>query len=351
MASKALVLIISRLNDPDIDEVIEHLDSKGVSWFRLNTETFPLLTEIDWRCDLSGSPYSLIRHENKELDTRDVTAVWYRNFGSPWLPRGLSETDRQYVDTECRMLIYAAVDTANCKWINNRHNEFIASSKAYQLNVARKVGLSVPRTLISNDLEQVLNFTDQCDGKVLFKPFGGPQVSPPVTQEEVISQFGDNLKRPVDLNPSEQMPPHIFSQILTEEKLNHLKEIEYCPAIFQEYVEKNVELRITIIGEKIFSSEIHSQVYPETQVDFRRFVTTGKKLPHVATKIPTDLEDKLQNLMKELGLVFGCIDVIKTPDGEYVFLEVNPAGYWMWVEEATGMPITDALIEELARVE
>lgn len=351
MSSKPLVLIISQLNDPDVDEVIKRLDTLGVSWFRLNTETFPLLSEIDWRCDSSGTPYSLIRHENKELDTRKVTAVWYRSFGPPWLPEGLSELDRKYVDTECRILLYAAIDSVNCKWVNNRNKEFVASYKTHQLNIARKVGLNIPRTLITNDLEQVLDFVDECDWKILFKPLGGPQIVTPVSEEEVLSKFKNSLKRPADLGAAATLPSIVYSQILTEQKIDHLKEIEYCPAIFQEYVEKDVELRITIIGEKMFCCEIHSQDYPETQVDFRRFFTLNSQMPlHRATKIPIDLEEKLLNLMKELDLVFGGVDVIKTPDNEYIFLEVNPSGQWMWVENATGLPITDALIETLVSV-
>jgi glutathione synthase/RimK-type ligase-like ATP-grasp enzyme len=47
--------------------------------------------------------------------------------------------------------------------------------------------------------------------------------------------------------------------------------------------------------------------------------------------------------MSELGLVFGAIDLICTPEGEHVFLEVNPAGEWGMLERELSLPISDAI--------
>ena len=67
--------------------------------------------------------------------------------------------------------------------------------------------------------------------------------------------------------------------------------------------------------------------------------------------LPDDVLDKLRQLMSILRLVYGAIDMRLTPDGEYVFLEVNPAGQWQFVEERTAQPITDALASYLLRSE
>jgi len=52
-------------------------------------------------------------------------------------------------------------------------------------------------------------------------------------------------------------------------------------------------------------------------------------------------------LVARLGLRFGAIDIIVTPDDRYVFLEINPNGQWLWIEEETGLPIRDAICTEL----
>jgi hypothetical protein len=38
----------------------------------------------------------------------------------------------------------------------------------------------------------------------------------------------------------------------------------------------------------------------------------------------------------------------RTPAGEHIFLEVNPAGQWLFMEQRTGQGITDAFAQHLA---
>jgi hypothetical protein len=60
------------------------------------------------------------------------------------------------------------------------------------------------------------------------------------------------------------------------------------------------------------------------------------------------VEEKLLRLMQRLGLAFGAVDMRRTPDGRHVFLEINPAGQWLFVEDRTGQPITGALCSLMA---
>jgi glutathione synthase/RimK-type ligase-like ATP-grasp enzyme len=56
---------------------------------------------------------------------------------------------------------------------------------------------------------------------------------------------------------------------------------------------------------------------------------------------------RLHDLMRHLGLVYGAIDLMRTADGDYVFLEINPAGEWLFVSERSGQPITEAMADHL----
>ncbi len=51
--------------------------------------------------------------------------------------------------------------------------------------------------------------------------------------------------------------------------------------------------------------------------------------------------------MNRLGLRFGALDFLVTPDGEWYFLEINPNGQWAWIEQETGLPISDAIADAL----
>lgn len=49
--------------------------------------------------------------------------------------------------------------------------------------------------------------------------------------------------------------------------------------------------------------------------------------------------------MRHVGLNYGCIDMIVTPNGEYVFLEINPSGQWYFVQMKTNMDIASAIVD------
>ena len=120
-----------------------------------------------------------------------------------------------------------------------------------------------------------------------------------------------------------------------------LGNVRFAPVIFQEYIPATVDLRITIVGEKVFAAEIHSQ-QTDYVYDFRMAMDRADIRPH---ELPDTLEKELLTLMDAFGLVYGAVDMRLTPDGQYVFLEVNPAGQWLFIEARTQQPITQALCD------
>jgi glutathione synthase/RimK-type ligase-like ATP-grasp enzyme len=115
--------------------------------------------------------------------------------------------------------------------------------------------------------------------------------------------------------------------------------------IFQAYVPKLVELRITVVGRRIFAAEIHSQRTNHTRCDWRRY--DQGQTPHRPHELPRDLEQRCTALVERLCLRYGAIDMVLTPDGRYVFLEINPNGQYLWIEHETGLPISEAICDLL----
>ena len=117
----------------------------------------------------------------------------------------------------------------------------------------------------------------------------------------------------------------------------------------QEYVEKEFELRVTVVGRKVFACKIDSQCMDEDKgkVDWRQGYDFGLK--HEPFDLPASVEDFCRNYLHEMCLNFGCFDFIVTPQGEYVFLECNPNGQWLWIELLTGQKISVAIAECLIR--
>jgi glutathione synthase/RimK-type ligase-like ATP-grasp enzyme len=99
---------------------------------------------------------------------------------------------------------------------------------------------------------------------------------------------------------------------------------------------------VTVIGEKVFSAKINSQILNETKIDWRK-----KKMPFEKYELPKGISDKCILITKKLQLSFGAIDLIKKLNGEYVFLEINPNGQWAWLETELDLKISDEIINYL----
>lgn len=349
-----LIFITSCFDEPNVATVAKKLTEKNVPWFRFNTETFPLISKINLRCSSHNESYTTFSDGNKTVDTRQVTSIWYRRFGDFLLNEGVSNYEEKFVRSECSSLMQSAFGQMKCFAVNPRQNEIQASLKMYQLQVAKEIGLSVPPTLVTNQPDEVRSFVANNLGPTLFKPIAGAAIrgGPPQLAKEIeeayAGQFAFPPAQPID-EPGRGNYA-VFAKTLTPEYMEQLDRIAACPVAFQTYIEKHLELRITIVGEDIFAAEIYSQEYEDTKIDWRYSAMRPGAMPtHKVHELPDEISSKLLSLMKYLGLVFGCIDMILTPDGEYVFLEVNPAGQWGWIEKLTGMPITDALTDMLIR--
>lgn len=104
-----------------------------------------------------------------------------------------------------------------------------------------------------------------------------------------------------------------------------------CPAIYQRKIEKAYELRVTCMEERCFTVRLDSQSRDTTCMDWRADLCTPLKPRR--HDLPPQVEERCIRLMRELGLAFSCLDLIVTPQGEHVFLEVNEMGEFLWVEQ------------------
>jgi glutathione synthase/RimK-type ligase-like ATP-grasp enzyme len=100
------------------------------------------------------------------------------------------------------------------------------------------------------------------------------------------------------------------------------------------------------MGSTVFAARIDSQTNPDEvgRTDWRM----GQNIA-MSYSLPDAVAEKCRTIVKEYGLAFGAIDLIKTPDGRYVFLELNPNGQWAWLEELTGDPYIETFVKLLSK--
>jgi hypothetical protein len=124
--------------------------------------------------------------------------------------------------------------------------------------------------------------------------------------------------------------------------LERLNALRFSPVILQECV-PGVDVRVTVVGEEMFACEIDARRTTSPN-DFRPVVRACRVVP---TQMSQHDEHLIRDMMSRLGLAYAAFDFRRAEDGRLVFLEVNPAGQWLFVEQRTGQPIAAALARTL----
>lgn len=309
-----MILVISTPSDLHASAVLEELTRLSASAVLLDLSAFPQHMQLSMGYDVKASfRFMLTLPDGRILNLQDCHGVWWRR-PQPFVlhPTLTQPTHRQFALGESHEAFTGLWQALDAVWINHPSKDEIAHRKAYQLKVAGEIGFNIPKTLISNDPAAVRAFIETQGQEVIYKSFSA-------TEREWRE-----------------------TRLLKAEETALLENVQYAPVIFQEYIEAIYDLRITVIGDTIFPAAIYSQ---ETtyKVDFRMDIAHARI---EAVSLPEEVEAKIHALMRHLGLVYGAIDMRLTPGGRYVFLEINPAGQWLFIEERSGQPIT----EHFARV-
>ncbi|MFB2875359.1 MvdD family ATP-grasp ribosomal peptide maturase [Floridanema aerugineum] len=319
------VLIITYSNDNEsIPLVMKAIESKGEKAFRFDTDRFP--TEVQLDIKYSDAEQVIITDGEQKLDLSEVSSVWYRRmrYGQK-IPDSMDKQFRDASIEECRATVRGTIASLEAFHFDKMSNVDVAKNKQLQLKVAREIGLLTPRTLTSNNPEAVKQFAQECrEQGIITKMLSTFAIYGEQGQENVV-----------------------FTTPVTDEDLEHLEGLRFCPMTFQENVPKALELRITIVGHQVFTAAVNSQKLAGSTYDWRK---EGRALlknwePY---NLPEDVEKKLLKLMAYFGLNYGAIDILVTPDGRHVFLEVNPVGEFFWMEiYSPNFPISEAIAEIL----
>lgn len=188
--------------------------------------------------------------------------------------------------------------------------------------MATQLGLRIPETSITNDVAAA---------RELLR--GGSVVAKPI--RTALVGLGDEERV-------------IFTNRIASEAELDVPSVQAAPIIFQREIPKEADIRVTVVGARIFAVAIDSQSGADTQVDWRKGANVS--LEHTPIELPGEIEEKCLALVQQLGLRFGAIDLVKDVNGEYWFLEINPNGQWAWIEQRTRLPISAAIVDELVAI-
>lgn len=332
---KDQIVVVTQMDDPHADDVILMLQQLGHDPVRLNTDDVPTNVKMSINCggaDAFGASIEVLTN-GRVIDAGAVKSVWWRKPAAFDLPGDLSLQEREFATGEIEHALMGLWASLDCYWISHPERIRSGSWKGKQLLRASQMGFEVPRTLVTNDPDEARNFFHACNGRMVFK----------VMTDPFLGAMSLSQKQPDQ--PLEDY--ETSTTLVTESELDLLESVRLVPCLFQEYVPKRLEFRVTVVGDEVFAVEIHSQEDERTAVDWRQY---DVEIPYKEAVLPEEVADRCLALVRSYGLNFSAMDLILTPDGRYVFVENNPNGQFIFVEELVPeLAMTEALAACLIR--
>lgn len=319
------VLIITHSGDNEcIDIVSRKLQEYGAEAIRFNADEYPLHCSLS-TCYEDGTWKLYFDRKGVRSDISNLEALWYRRSFN--LGKGLENIlEKEFLAStygEIRATLFGMLESLDCFQIGKYSAYRRLDSKEEQLKIASQLGLLVPESCITNNPEEAKRFVLAHPNGVITK------------MQSAFAIYRDGQEHVV------------FTNTITRDNLDEISDLQYCPMQFQEKIEKQVELRVTIVGDKVFSFAIDSQKLENAQTDWRK---EGNTLlaDWVPYPLPQDIEDKLLRMMDLYGINYGAADLIITPDNRCFFLEINAAGEFFWLDRLNGGAISDQLAKVLS---
>ena len=258
--------------------------------------------------------YGARRGDRLVLD--EVRSIWSRGFALDVAPRtgtGASlayQQWRYYTD-------YVVGKLQHAFWMNSHAAIQGANNRLLQMDVARRVGFRTPASLITNRADRALSFLHDHGGAIAKQISSG--------------------------HPLECADRMLFAARVSSDDILRLRSnIGYSPTLFQEVVDKSVELRVYVVGTQVFCAGM--RIDAKDHIDARSLIVDKHYF-----RFPLDegMKRQVRELAAALNLRYAAIDLALTRLGELFFFEANPSGQWSYVEAETGHPITQAISEEL----
>ncbi|MBB2908846.1 hypothetical protein FHS43_000092 [Streptosporangium becharense] len=318
-----MLLIISSALDDSVRTVLPKLRERGVPLLWWDEADYPGASTLTTGL-VDGRWRQTLTYRGETHDLSKVTAVWHRRPGTPSAPEVGEPSQREFAENVAKHALTGAYDLmVGARWMPALPQHAVAiDNKLLHLYRATELGFTVTDTVVTNDPDELVPAWNRAGGRLITKTLDHPTFT---LDGEV---------------------RHLYTTVVPRRRLTGRHRMRYGPAMLQPNVPKAYELRVTVVGERVFAARIDSQVSRLTSVDWRHY--DDPKVGYSAYDLPPDVAERCVRLVAELGLTFGALDFIVTPDGRYVFLELNVNGQWAFVELLTGMPISDAIADWLA---
>jgi glutathione synthase/RimK-type ligase-like ATP-grasp enzyme len=285
---------------------------RGAACHIIESDQISSRESINYSVSTGGKEAGVYRTSDNELiDVSEIDVIWWRRFGSHQRIEsdGLDQAHRSLIDNDCAGALAGSLHNLfRGWWVSSPKATIYASNKLHQLAAASRCGWRIPDTVVTQSPSVVQNFYARHGGRVIIKPVAG--------------------------TPG----PLLFTQYLREEHFSCIDSICASPAMYQEYIPGSRHIRLNCFGSQSYAGLIDSP-----HLDWR----PDLNVPISTWTVPSSIHAAVRTVLDRLGLEMGIIDIKETPNGDYVWLEVNPQGQFLFLEGITGQPLTELFTDYL----
>ena len=312
-----MICIISEEYDMSTYKVIRWLLHNQTPFLRINEDNKIRLREViveNNETQIRFDVFSSNWHFLFTVDSSKISSYWYR--------RGTSKIQlynhnnnllgtsfvKYFKDEEDDVNTFFNLFQTDLPHINNHADIFY--NKLYALKCANSLSLNTPETLITSSKKKLSEFYHKHGKKIITKG---------IWNDSVVEYNEDLYKTR-------------YNGFFDYEELENIIPDTFPPAMFQNYIEKILEIRTMYLNDKFYSMAIFSQQNNKTKIDFRNY-DYDRPYRLVPFILPKEIEVKLKKLYAKLSLNSGSADIIYSVDNDFYFLEINPIGQFDWLSK------------------
>lgn len=276
---------------------------------RISSEMLP-------RASFTWRPPGRLSIDGVELLQGQVAGIWRRP-GRPTL-EGYDARYSAFMLSECEDAFRGALASLDIRWLSSPEAIGKAELKLYQLQVADELGIPYPDTVVTNASVSAQSFS------------GGEVVAKPVRYGLLSSH------------------PHARVAFAQAVGTDDLAALAGSPVILQQRATVAFHLRITTVGERAFvaglraTDEVDWRQKPENHQRFQR-----DELPSVV--LGADVQ--ALRIAASLGLGLSAQDWLVTDEGRLLFLEANPGGQWLFLDDLFDGELAREVATSLTRLQ
>lgn len=319
-SKKALILIASNRQDAlNTAPVVACLQQYNHPVFIYETDQV-MQGNVPFSIKITSTSGLIFAYDDQRIDLSRIGAAWYRRPEAE-MPHADKGVEMQLNQERAAIQSVLWRNVPEHAWLNPPAEIYSSQRKLPQLQLAVQLGLTIPATISSNSWQEVI---ETLPGDV------------------IIYKMAERGR--LQLNGEDRF---VYTQLFAKTDTAPASRLT-MPGIWQAYIPKKREWRVTFVGEQVFAATIYTS--ERAKDDWRRRQFNDADVTFKKGKFPPALAIKCQQMLRQYGLRFGAFDFIETPAGEFIFLELNPNGQYMWLQNKLDMPIAEAIANTLMAI-